>query len=134
MEPADAQAEGPPGRTSSGFVAERVGRRSRSIGSDTLSRRLSRELIADIVRGDSKPGQELPSEDQLAEDFGVSRPVVREAVKHLAVLGLVQSRQGRQTRVAPYEAWNHFAPQILAVRREVAPSRTCCWSSSSFAG
>ena len=44
---------------------------------------------------------------------------MREAVKHLSVMGLVESRQGRQTRVAPYEAWNHFAPEILSARREV---------------
>jgi GntR family galactonate operon transcriptional repressor len=75
-------------------------------------------LIGDILRGEFEPGQEIPAEDQLAEEFGVSRPVVREAVKHLSVLGLVQSRQGRQTRVAPYESWNHFAPEILAARRE----------------
>jgi GntR family transcriptional regulator, transcriptional repressor for pyruvate dehydrogenase complex len=89
-----------------------------SIETETLSRRISRRLIGDIVSGEFKPGEEIPSEEQLAREFGVSRPVVREAVKHLSVLGLVQSRQGRQSRVAPYEAWNHFAPEILSARRE----------------
>jgi GntR family transcriptional regulator, transcriptional repressor for pyruvate dehydrogenase complex len=89
-----------------------------SIETETLSRRIGRRLIGDIVSGDFRPGDEIPSEDQLAREFGVSRPVVREAVKHLSVLGLVQSRQGRQSRVAPYESWNHFAPEILAARRE----------------
>jgi DNA-binding FadR family transcriptional regulator len=99
--------------------ASSVPRRFQSVTSETLSRRISRQMIESILRGDFVPDQELPAEDQLAQEFGVSRPVVREAVKHLAVLGLVQSRQGRQTRVAPYEAWNHFSPEILAARREV---------------
>lgn len=93
-------------------------RRFKSIATETLSGRISRQLIGDILRGEFAAGQEIPAEDQLAEEFGVSRPVVREAVKHLSVLGLVQSRQGRQTRVAPYESWNHFSPEILAARRE----------------
>jgi DNA-binding FadR family transcriptional regulator len=92
--------------------------RFRSIASETLPDRISHELITGIVRGDFPSGAELPSEDQLAREFGVSRPVIREAVKHLSVLGLVESRQGRSTRVAPYEAWNHFAPELLAARRE----------------
>jgi DNA-binding FadR family transcriptional regulator len=93
--------------------------RFRAVASETLATQVGRQLIVGILRGDFAPGDEMPSEDQLAREFGVSRPVVREAVKHLSVLGLVESRQGRQTRVAPYEAWNHFAPEILSVRREV---------------
>lgn len=84
----------------------------------TLPGRVSRELLVGILRGDFQPGQALPAEDQLAREFGVSRPVVREAVKHLAVLGMVESRQGRQSRVAPYRAWNHFSPELLAARRD----------------
>lgn len=89
-----------------------------SVSTDTLPQRVSRELIVGILRGDFQPGDELPAEDALAQEFGVSRPVVREAVKHLSVLGLVQSRQGRQSRVASYESWNHFAPEILIARRD----------------
>ena len=39
-------------------------------------------------------GAKLPTERELAESFGVSRSVVREAVKVLAAMGLVESRQG----------------------------------------
>ena len=56
-------------------------------------------LLTSILRGELAPGNALPSEDDLASQFDVSRPVVREAVKELAVLGLVESRQGRSTRV-----------------------------------
>jgi GntR family transcriptional repressor for pyruvate dehydrogenase complex len=94
-------------------------RRFESLTSETLSKRISRELLTSILRGEIEPGGALPSEEDLASQFDVSRPVVREAVKELAVLGLVESRQGRSTRVTPSDDWNHFAPELLAARSEV---------------
>lgn len=90
-----------------------------SLPPQTLPGRVSSQLLAGILRGDFQPGQELPAEDQLAREFGVSRPVVRDAVKHLALLGMVESRQGRQSRIASYHRWNHLAPELLAARRDV---------------
>jgi DNA-binding FadR family transcriptional regulator len=94
-------------------------RRFDSLTSQTLSKRISRELVATIVRGEIASGEALPSEEDLASQFEVSRPVVREAVKELAVLGMVESRQGRSTRVTPAGDWNPFAPELLSVRSEV---------------
>lgn len=95
----------------------RQGRRSfASLPPQTLPGRVTNQLLVGILRGDFQPGQELPAEDRLAREFGVSRPVVREAVKHLAMLGMVESRQGRQSRIASYERWNDFAPELLAAR------------------
>ncbi len=94
-------------------------RRFDSLTSLTLSKRISRELLTSILRGEIAPGTALPSEDELASQFDVSRPVVREAVKELAVLGLVESRQGRSTRVTSQDDWNHFAPELLIARSEV---------------
>lgn len=94
-------------------------RRFDSLTSETLSKRISRELLTSILRGEIPPGNALPSEEELASQFDVSRPVVREAVKELAVLGLVESRQGRSTRVTSSSEWNHFAPELLAARSEV---------------
>jgi DNA-binding FadR family transcriptional regulator len=94
-------------------------RRFESLTSETLSKRISRELLTSILRGEIESGSALPSEEDLASQFDVSRPVVREAVKELAVLGLVESRQGRSTRVTPADDWNQFAPEILTARSEV---------------
>lgn len=57
---------------------------------DVLAQRLSDE----IASGQLKPGEKLPTEHQLAETFGVSRPIVREAIGRLKHDGLVVSRQG----------------------------------------
>jgi DNA-binding FadR family transcriptional regulator len=53
------------------------------------------EQIQDGIRsGSLVSGQRLPTERELGETFGVSRAVVREALKVLAAMGLVESRQG----------------------------------------
>jgi len=51
--------------------------------------------IAEAIRdGVHKPGQRLPSERDLAEDYKVSRPTVREAMIALEIQGLVEARHG----------------------------------------
>jgi GntR family transcriptional repressor for pyruvate dehydrogenase complex len=52
-----------------------------------------------ILNGRIGPGQALPSEARMAARFGVSKQVVREAVRQLEALGIVQIGQGRPTRV-----------------------------------
>jgi DNA-binding FadR family transcriptional regulator len=89
-----------------------------SISSQTLATQLSRRLMINILRGDLEAGSPLPSEKELARQFDVSRPVVREAVKEVEMLGLVQRRQGRLTRIAPTEDWRHLAPELLTARTE----------------
>ncbi|MBI1172874.1 FCD domain-containing protein [bacterium] len=55
---------------------------------------LTASLRSGISEGVYGPGARLPSETRLAEDHGVSRSVVREAIAALRADGLVQSRQG----------------------------------------
>jgi GntR family transcriptional repressor for pyruvate dehydrogenase complex len=85
----------------------------------TLSKQISDALIRRIVRGEIQPGEAMPSEEELASQFDVSRPVIREAVKELAVIGLVESRQGRSTRVAAEDEWNPFDSRVLEARSEL---------------
>ena len=47
-----------------------------------------------IQRGEFKPGPRLPSERELADEYKVSRPTVREAMIALEVIGIVRSRHG----------------------------------------
>jgi GntR family transcriptional repressor for pyruvate dehydrogenase complex len=53
-----------------------------------------------IVGGELRTGERLPTERELAAGYGVSRNVVREAIRALAKDGLVQVRQGSGTYVA----------------------------------
>ena len=66
---------------------------------ERLSDRIALELDAMIQRGDFKPGERLPAERQLAEQLGVSRPSLREAIQKLASKGILKSRQGGGTFV-----------------------------------
>jgi GntR family transcriptional repressor for pyruvate dehydrogenase complex len=52
------------------------------------------QIQREIREGNLPRGARLPTERELAESFGVSRSVVREAIKVLAAIGLVESRQG----------------------------------------
>ncbi len=58
----------------------------------------------------------LPNEEQLGLELGVSRTLLREAVKVLAAKGLLESRPRIGTRVRATELWNLLDPDILAWR------------------
>ena len=60
-------------------------------------------MIGRMVQGVWKPGAVLPSEMQLAEEFGVSQGTVRKALDALAAENLVIRRQGRGTFVAEHD-------------------------------
>jgi len=62
-------------------------------------------LAGSILRGQLRPGEALPPERVLADRFGVSRIIVRQAVHRLAECGLLRPRQGGATTVLdPSEA------------------------------
>jgi DNA-binding FadR family transcriptional regulator len=66
-----------------------------------------------IVAGEIAPGGSLPIEAELAGSFGVSRTVVREAVRVLVAKGLVDSSPMRGTRVRPRSSWHLLDPDVL---------------------
>ncbi|NCB27403.1 MAG: FadR family transcriptional regulator, partial [Bacteroidia bacterium] len=53
------------------------------------------KLKESISRGDILPGDPLPSERQLMDDFGVSRSSLREAFRVMELLGLIESVPGK---------------------------------------
>ena len=61
---------------------------------ETLTQQLVKALTGRIHEGRLKPGDRLPSEQELIEEFSVSRTVVREAISSLKATGLVASQQG----------------------------------------
>ncbi len=71
-------------------------------------------LLDRVVSGALAEGATLPNEPALCAEFGVSRTVVREAVKTLEEKGLVKARQGLGTTVLGQDAWNLLDPMVLA--------------------
>jgi DNA-binding FadR family transcriptional regulator len=62
------------------------------------------EQVADALRrkikaGELAPGDKLPSEKYLAEEYGVGRDTVRDAIAHLRKEGLIDTRRGHRTTV-----------------------------------
>lgn len=90
------------------------------------------QLAAAIMRGDLAPGSALPPERALAEEFGVSRTIVRQAVHRLAELDLVRVKQGgativqdpaRATDVRVTELRYRIGPTNERQRREIIERR-----------
>jgi DNA-binding FadR family transcriptional regulator len=82
---------------------------------------LVREQLEDaITRGDFKPGDALPSERELVGAFGVSRVSVREAIRSLEAVGLVEVFQGRGCFVAKGPTDSYVGPfaRWLEVHRD----------------
>ena len=65
-----------------------------------LSDVVSERLLAAIRDAHLSPGAKLPSERELGDQFGVSRTVIREAVRHLAAKGILEVRSGSGVTVA----------------------------------
>ncbi|MFG1965003.1 FadR/GntR family transcriptional regulator [Nonomuraea sp. NPDC049028] len=88
---------------------------SRGVTNESLHRSVLGELGALVVAGDYATGQVLRIE-QLEARFGVSRTVVREAVRVLESMGLVSSRRRVGITVSPRTSWNLFDPRVIRWR------------------
>ena len=68
-----------------------------TIRSARLYEQITEQIQSRIMAGELRPGDKLPPERELAEQFGVSRTAVREAVKALHEKGLIEVRPGKGT-------------------------------------
>ncbi len=75
-----------------------------------------------IVAGEMPVGSSLPGDAEMMLRFGVSRTVLREALKTLEAKGLVEARAKVGTRVLPQSRWNLFDRQVLGWKLESGPS------------
>lgn len=80
------------------------------------------DLRSGILRREHRPGDLLPKEEVLAEQFGVSRAIVRRALRLLRQEGLIESRRGRGTYVRP--------GQTVALRYRPDMTRGGPWTTS----
>ncbi|OXJ34183.1 GntR family transcriptional regulator [Burkholderia sp. HI2714] len=78
-------------------------------------------LATAILRGDYPPESLLPREPDLMVMYGVSRTVMREALRTLTSKGLVESRPKIGTRVRPRGVWNLLDADLLDWYARVAP-------------
>jgi DNA-binding FadR family transcriptional regulator len=78
---------------------------------ERLGDRLYGQILEQIAAGTLRPGDKLPSENELSRAFNVSRPVIRQALVRLQADGLVTTRKGLGTIVqnAPPEGLTRFS-------------------------
>jgi len=72
---------------------------------------VARKLLNYLLTSDLRRGDRLPSERELAESAGVSRPVMREAMKALGFLGLLEVRPGDGTFLAATQS--SLLPKVI---------------------
>lgn len=81
------------------------------------------EVGLGIASGRFAVGAILPNDAEMMESYGVSRTVLREALKTLEAKGLVEARAKVGTRVLSRSRWNLFDRQVLAWIQEAGPDR-----------
>src|SRR5271156_328552 len=110
----------------------------RAVKTSRLYEQIVQQVEDSILKGQLKPGDQLPAERDLAQRFGVSRTAVREAVKTLREKGLVEAYSGRGTfvtngtsqamrqsldlmiRINPQEGLSNLAELRLVLEPEIA--------------
>lgn len=91
---------------------------AQSNSSTSHTARVVREIGRNIVAGRYREKSTLPGDAELEAQFGVSRTVLREAVKTLSGKGLVHSKARVGTRVRDRADWNLFDPDVLVWHAE----------------
>lgn len=82
---------------------------------EALAEQIVRQLAGLIRSGDLKPGDRLPAERTLANEFGVGRPTLREALRALQLLGILDIRHGGGVFVAEWQPDTLFGPLHLFI-------------------
>ena len=93
-------------------IFDRVGRMPR------LSDTIAEQLLEAIVARRFQAGDILPSERELGDQFGVSRTVIREAIRALATRGVVEVQSGRGVRVIAMDTASVTEAMSLLLRGE----------------
>lgn len=87
-----------------------------------LPRQVEDRLKERIISGDCKAGEQLPSEDELAREYGVSRATVREAVASLALQGYLIKRRGVGTFVGQPDAISGGLESLISITQWIRQS------------
>ncbi|CAI1627836.1 L-lactate utilization operon repressor [Serratia quinivorans] len=80
----------------------------------TLSETLTQDLARRIIRGDLPPGLSLPGENELAQQYEVSRTSVRNALQVLAAKGLISIQAKKRSTVNSRQQWSFLDTDVLA--------------------
>jgi len=83
------------------------------VNKESVGQQVVGQIVELIRTGNLRPGDRLPSERELVEIFGISRPSLRESMRALSVLGIIESRHGGGAFVTELDATTMLAPLDL---------------------
>ena len=86
-----------------------------SLKKESVLQSVINRLTDAIKSGELKPGDKMPSEVELAEAFGVARSSVREAIKILSYLGVLESRRSEGTFVCSGFSESMIDPMVYGI-------------------
>lgn len=89
-----------------------------SVREARLHEEVGRQIARRIVVGSFPAGSALPAESELIASFGVSRAVIREALRSLETCGMVIVRHGRRTIVTAQSEWDVLNRLVLETYRD----------------
>lgn len=87
---------------------------------ETLTEQIMNQLAEQITSGELKPGERLPDERSLAEMFGVTRSRIREALRALSLIGLIDIRPGGGSFVSEQSAQIPKETILWSYHREIS--------------
>ena len=95
----------------------------KSIKREPISAEILNMITDNILAGNLKPGDKLPTELELAESLGVGRNSVREAIKMLHSIGVIEVKMGAGTFITRSFNGSILEPLILSLAFEQGTSR-----------
>ena len=87
----------------------------RSLKKESVVQSVINQLTEAMRNGDLKPGDKIPPEPELADSLGVARSSVREAIKILAYLGVLESKRSEGTFVCSGYKESMIDPMIYGI-------------------
>ena len=86
-------------------MPEKKNLQKKQLHKDSVVNQVVKQITDSIIAGDLKPGDKLPTEPELCENFGIGRNSVREAIKILEAYGVVYIKRAEGTFVN--DSYNH---------------------------
>jgi len=90
---------------------------------DSVARLVLNRIEEALVNKELKPGDLLPSENELVKNLGVGKSSVREAIKMLEAMGVVEIRRGEGTFIRESPSVDSINPLVFALLLEQGTSR-----------
>ena len=95
----------------------------KNIESQSVSKKVIEKIQTMIISGELAQGDKLPPERELTQLLDVGRPALREALKALELLGLIESRHGLGNYIVNNVNESYFKPMSIAFKLEKGTSQ-----------